>query len=201
MYVCFLCVCFNGSERPGWWRISAADGSMVGDRDRGRPVLRGPAGDISCCSSPADRQLGSAIPAGHSLWQQLPRWQHVSTALQHRWGREGEQAGSPMHHQLWWVCQYCLDPGGAGPAVTHTGPLQRASTHTQAHTKHTYKQAHAYTLRKDAPTNFLIVAWINPNPEPAWAWFGPNIQERDEKWDASRRDTYTDLFLTSRMKL
>ncbi|XP_044043288.1 POU domain, class 3, transcription factor 3-B isoform X1 [Siniperca chuatsi] len=34
---------------------------------------QGSAGDISCCSSPAGRQLGSAIPAGRSLWQQLPR--------------------------------------------------------------------------------------------------------------------------------
>ncbi|GLD75174.1 POU domain, class 3, transcription factor 3-B isoform X1 [Lates japonicus] len=30
------------NQSPRRWRISTADGSMVGDRDRGRPVLRGP---------------------------------------------------------------------------------------------------------------------------------------------------------------
>lgn len=56
------------------------------------------------------------------------------TACQHRptrLPRAGEGCGgSLMHHQLWWVCQYCLDPGGAGPTVTDTGPLLRARINT-----------------------------------------------------------------------
>ncbi len=133
----FFCVCVCPVLAQRASRVVTALSSRRIDgrgQRQGSVGPQGSAGDISCCSSPAGRQLGSAIPAGRSLWQQLPRWQHVSTAPQRRWGWEGkaggERAGSPIHHQPWWVCQYCLDPGGAAPAVTHARPLQRARTHT-----------------------------------------------------------------------
>lgn len=120
------------------WRIYKPDGSMARGQRQGSVGPQGCVGDISCCSSPASRQLGSAIPAGPfalAAVTKVTACQRSPTAPLRAGGKGGgERAGSQMHHQFWWVCQYCLDPGGAEPAVTHAGPLQRANTHTLPHT-------------------------------------------------------------------
>lgn len=99
---------------PEWWQICIADGSMAEDRDRGRSVLGG-GGWVRRWHPLLGRT--PAVPAGSSYQGDSMSAQPV------------RMKGGVMHHQLWWVCQYRLDPRGA-EARRDTSPL-REQTHTK----------------------------------------------------------------------
>lgn len=150
MCVFSLCVCALSytSERPGWRRISAADGSMVGDRGRGQPVLRGPpVTSPAAARRPAasSGQLSQqAVLSGSSYQGDSMSAQPRSAAEGGRVRRRGASREPDASPALMGLSILLRSRGSWVCGDTHRAPPESQHIHTpdqQKHTQNTYKQA------------------------------------------------------------